>query len=540
MNSRWVLLLLLTLAYVDVAAKDVTSRIDAVTVYPDGATVTRVANVELRSGSNAIRLIGLVSDLDAEQIQLDVADTDVQVGQIRLDTEQHSAAFNQRIEELQLEIDALSGDVLAIEDSSAAAKRRLTFLESIATGYGKEAGGAAKTGSADVTSWRNALDLIQTGSEDASRLIRSNDEKSKQLSRKLSQLNRQMATLNGGALASTIISLTVESPRAMTTSLRLSYFQEDASWHPLYEARLNSDTARLQLKQQANIEQETDESWNNVNITLSTNTPLGDLSAPLLDSEFLNLTKPMPANTRLEMMKMQRSAGAAMDNSSLEEVVVTGSRVSVDVGNFAVNYVVPGRTTIENDSDDAVTVDLARYAFDTQLVTQVVPRESTQAFLAARFQYDQAEPLYGSSMTVFVDGSFVGNSDMPTALPQTEVLLPMGPDRRIEVKAQDLGGGDADKGIIRKRKTETTDFLFEINNRRQASTDIEILDRIPVARNKAIEVTVPDTASPVDNKDIDDEPGLVRWVKTLEANETWRVRHQYVVTYPADYILYRE
>ena len=207
-----------------------------------------------------------------------------------------------------------------------------------------------------------------------------------------------------------------------------------------------------------------------------------------------------------------------MQADQLEETIVTGSKVAVrqsTVGGFAVTYDMPGRSTITNDSEEAVTQDLASFNFDDKLVTKVVPRESEQAFLTARFTYDQKLPLYSSNMTVFVDGVFAGNSMMPTALPQAEVELPMGQDRRIEVNAVALGDTSGDKGIVRKRRTEATDYIFTLTNRRATSSTVEVHDLYPVSRDKAIDVEVPKTATAPTETDIDDEPGLILWRKEL-------------------------
>ena len=230
-------------------------------------------------------------------------------------------------------------------------------------------------------------------------------------------------------------------------------------------------------------------------------------------------------------------AEPAADEAMIEDVMVTAERTGADVGNFAVNYAIPGRTSVLNDSDEAVTLDIAAFNFDTTLVTQVVPRSSTQAFLAARFTHDEPVPLYGSDMRVFVDGVFVGMSFMPTALPRAEVLLPMGQDRRVEVRSESQGGEGGSSGFIGRRRSEVTDFVFEITNRRNRPTYVEVLDRIPVARNRDIDIEVGDDATPPDETDLDDQPGLMRWQKTLAAGEAWRIRHQYTVSYPGDRVL---
>lgn len=532
MLARTIITLISTFSAGSALAIDVPSRIESVTVYADGAMVTRVAEINLSPGNNDIRLVGLVSDIEMEGLQVEVSGNDIRIGQIKLSTEQTREAFDVEIQNLRAKIDELTRDMTAIEDSSNAARLRLQFLNGIAEGYAKEAWLEGTRGTADVASWQAALDLLQSGSEDANKLIRDNELRNFELKKDISVLTRQLNALRGGSLAASIVEFSLSTNTTMQAEVRLHYYQEDASWSPRYEARLDSDSGQLRLLQQAEVIQETDEDWRNVELTLSTSEPQGDLIAPELTSQFLDLQEPRSLEPRMRAMKME-----ADSFSQFEEIVVTGNRVRADVGGFAVSYRVPGRSNITNDSDEPVSIDLAQFEFATTLVTQVVPRESTQAYLAARFVYDESLPLYGSTMTVYVDGAYVGETEMPTALPQAELVLPMGQDRRVEIRALTQGGEKGKQGIINKRKSETTDYLFEIINRRGTTSEVEVFDLYPVARNRAIEVTVPRTATPPDERDIDDQPGLVMWKKTLAAGETWRIQHQYTVTYPARSVL---
>lgn len=105
-------------------AVDVPSRVESVVVYPEGARVTRVATVSLARGNNEIRLVGLVSDIDIEGLQVEVAGNDIRLGQIKLNGEQRRESFDAEIKTLQAKIDALTRDMQAIKDSSDAARLR--------------------------------------------------------------------------------------------------------------------------------------------------------------------------------------------------------------------------------------------------------------------------------------------------------------------------------------------------------------------------------------------------------------------------------
>jgi len=536
MTIRSIAPVFICLSFSTAHAVDLASDIESVTVYPGGASVTRVAAVELSVGTNEIRLTGLVHDIDVNELQVMLSNGNVHMGQVRLAREQQRAAFNAEIEKLRVEIDVLAQRMKEFDDSSNAARLRLKFLEGLAEGYAKEAWNEATRGTANVSSWQAALDLLQSGADDANKLIRDNGVHKAELGKDLSVLNRHLAELRGGSLSTSAIELSLSASSATRTDIRLTYFQPSAGWAPRYEARLDSNSGSLQLSQQADVYQETDENWANVQMVLSTSAPSGELAAPELNSQFLDLAAPRPPE---KLARTQQASAPMAADMMLEQVVVTGNRPAVraNIGNFAVTYDIPGRVSVPNTADDAIVVDLVAQSFNTELLTQVVPRKADQAFLAARLLYDDARPLYSGQMAVYVDGVFAGNTAMPGAQPGETVVLPMGQDRRIDVKVENQGGQGGTSGVIGKRKTEATDYLFEISNRRDAPSYVEVSDLYPVSRNRDIEVEVPRSATPPDERDIEDKPGVVVWRKTLVPGETWRIRHQYTVSYPAKMVL---
>lgn len=516
-------------------ALDATSRIDRVALYPSGATITRVASLELPAGTTTVRLAGLVSGLDPDELRVHASADDVVVGQVQFARAERRDAFNAEVDRLDGEIRDVEARISTIDDAIRSEELEIRFLESLAEGYAKEAWHGGAQGAADVGSWREALALLESASGDAYAEIRRQKASRTEAERDLSVLERELESLRGGARASSVLEVTLRSPRALSTELRLDYFQAGAQWTPQYEVRLDSESARLELIRQAEVAQGTDEAWNGVALSLSTSDPSGRLEPGTVGSEFLDLAEPQTAAVR---QRTQQLAGAPA--ADLEEVTVAGARgARMQIGNFAVTYEIPGRVTVSNDADEAHAFDIDTMTFDVELVTRVVPRHGEEAFLAARFDYDRDVPLHASALRVYVDGAYAGVAEMPTALPQSEITMPMGADRRVEVKVVNRGQERGREGIVSRRNTETTDYLFEITNRRASPTLVEVIDRYPVARNEDIEVDVPRTATEPTETDVDERPGVILWRRELPPNEPWRIEHRYTVSYPSDKALTR-
>jgi uncharacterized protein (TIGR02231 family) len=517
-----------------VADSTLKTKVTAATVYSEGASITREGALALIAGDQVIELPGLPAGLDESAVQVELTDSRVRIGQIKQRLVAQARAQDEEVRNAEDALARAQSALKAIEDEDQGADLTLKFLDGLATGYAKEAWTDSANASGNPDSWQRAIAVLQQGSAQARKTKRDNVAARTDAQRLVQQRQRELNALRGGRPESTVLQVAVNAPAALDTRVRVVYFVEDARWSPIYEARLNSDDGQLELAQRAVVIQETDEPWRNIALSLATGDPLGELEAPTLESEFLGLWAPEPRRAKRSRLAGIAQASGARD-ASIEEVIVTGSRVAApEVSAFAITYPIPGAVDLDNDSDEDQLFDLSRDQFGTTLITQAVPRQSTQAFLAARFTYESDLPLYRSAMKVYVDGVFAGSSVMPDALPGAEVTLPMGQDRRVTVETRNQGGVGGESGLIGKKRREVTDFVYRITNRRDQNTVVEVRDLVPVSRDRAVKVQVARNATTPTEQDVDGAAGLVLWRKILTGGETWELRHGYSVEYPAD------
>ena len=517
-----------------VAAQSVESRIDAVTVYTSGATVTRLAEVALPPGESVLQFAGLSSELDRRRLQVEVLGDGVTLGQVKFNDVQQRDAFDAQVRELQDKIEAIEDRIRALDDSTRSAELQLKFLDGIAQGYAKESWFEGARGNADISSWQSALQVLREGSATAQAAMRDNARSKRDAEQDLSQLQRDMQQLRGKRKVSTDVLVTIASGGAQTAQIKLHYFQRNAAWSPLYVASLNSNSQQLKLQQKAQVRQNTDEDWSGVTLSLTTSQPSGAMQAPDVNSEFLDLRDPMMLRADEYTASGARKVAAAPVMEEVADRAAANDATAVDIGGYSVTYQVSGRVDVANASDEEATFDLAEMRFNTDLVTRIVPRESADAYLVAKFTYTDDLPLYANNMLIYVDQVFVGETWLPTALPEDEIILPMGQDRRVEFTVRNQGGKKGESGFIGRRKQELIANLFEITNRRGDATVVEVFDRYPTAVNEDIEVSIPAAATPPTQKDFDDKPGVVLWRKSLAPAEQWRISHQYELSYPAD------
>ena len=136
------------------------SSVTDVTVYNQGALVTRTAQVSFKAGQQEIELLGFPSDIDIDALRIEAGDQSIRLGQVRTQTNILRDAQSAEVQALEEKIQFKKNEIQAIADASKAAELQLKFLDSLASGYAKDAWLEASTANADTASWQQALNLM--------------------------------------------------------------------------------------------------------------------------------------------------------------------------------------------------------------------------------------------------------------------------------------------------------------------------------------------------------------------------------------------
>ena len=537
--TGWLAVISLSLTTLNVYA-EIQSQVIAATVYEAGVTIQRQARVDIEPGEQTLVLDGIPANSSLHQVAFLNA-PEIKVGQVSIKLVERSDAVSAEVEALEEQIYKQRQKLAGLLDTKQTADLKLQFLAGVAKGYAQQGSLEAARGQADPTTWVKALDVLAEGDARARQERRHSDEEIKRLQQHLDQLERQLARLNGDLKQHATLHISVDRDAKLGANkpnytLLLSYFQNDAHWHAKMEGRLDTESKTLQLAQKAVVVQRTNENWQNIKLTLSTSTPSGELQPPALLSQFVGIKRPeVHRDNRIEEVVV---TGVRKRRSSrdIPELAFSGAPVeelSVDIQNYGVNYTVPGRVNVSNISQDEQIFDLTAHSVAVDLLTQIVPSLSNEAFLIAKFRHQQDEPLYANALSIFVDGTFVGETEIENVLPGMEVELPMGRDRGTSVQVRHQGNDKDVRGIVGRRSHQRSYVIFELGNQRNSAKTVEVLGRLPVPEDDSIKVEVPrDATAPVESN-LDNRPGIVVWRKQLGPKENWRIHHKYVVSLPA-------
>lgn len=518
-----------------VLAADVATdlHIDRVTVYRQGAVVTRTGDVALPAGSNRLVIRGLPAAIDPKTLRVTVDSPSVQLGGVELAKINEGKFVSEPERELRRKIEETTDQRVAVQDEIATAQTQLKLLDSLAA---NPAGSATKP-SVDTANLGALLATMATSANAAHKHVRDANLQLRTLDRELDKLKADLSKIATTSKQSTEVRASLDASAAVTANATVSYTVADAGWDWIYQARLDTGKKRVSLERQGSVRQGSGEDWKNVELTLTTALPAADVATPVVGSLYLDLQVPQPpaemfgvAGKRSLSMQMPAPAPAA---AAMQEIAVTaGRRPTVASTDYVADYKIPSRVVLLADREPRL-YPIGEDAFDADLVARVVPSASHAAHLEAVFKYQEQLPIEAGQLELYRDGAFVGAAEINAFLPGADVRMPFGADERIRVAVRDEQAQSGQRGVISKQTIKETRQRFDITSFHPAPITVEVIDRIPVSRNSDIHVEVLKGATDATVRDVDGKPGVLLWRLEAQPQKTVSVRHYYSVQYPA-------
>lgn len=507
---------------------DAASAVEAVTVYPDGASVTRVIAVDIPAGDNTVVLKDFPLTLDVTSLRVEgEADARLTLGAV--DTRPPRAAPPINLPELDKRLEALKDERVNLEDAISAANARRKFAERFAET--SPAGIGDKGEARPIADWRAAFAAVSEEVAIADAAIREAQRKQRDIDREIARLEQDRATKPPSKLEVRIDLAAAAPTKAM---LRVTYAVRNAHWAPLYDARLDTGAKdrkpALELVRRAEITQSTGEDWSNVALAVSTVRTARGGNAPELDS--LIVQYPQPPRPVAQSTVSDVARPRALMAPAAEPVAkrIDEQQATVEVGGFQVMFRIPGRVSIAaGEGARSLRVSTATIAPD--LAIHAAPVKDPTAFLEASFKQAEDAPLLPGRIAIYRDGVFVGRGQMAAAGKDETVRLGFGADDKVKIERAVVKRNEGSAGlIVTTSKTDERAFKTSVRNGHDFPIKIAIEDQLPVSENDDIQVEMLPSTTPPTATNVHDRRGVLEWAfeaKPAEIRDisfAWRVR----------------
>jgi uncharacterized protein (TIGR02231 family) len=514
------------------------SQIDAVTVYPDGATVTRLIKLDLPAGDSTLLARDFPLTLDPSSLRIEgEGGARLVIGAV--DARPPLPAPPANLPQIDRRIEALRDSRTALDGEIASATARRKFAERFADA--SPAGLGEKGEARPLSEWRAAFAAIAEEVATADNTVRAAQIKQRDIDHEITRLE---AERNATPPKKLEVRIDLNAEAAAPALLRVTYAVRGARWTPAYDARL--DTAgkegkpSLELIRRAEIVQTTGEDWADVALAVSTvRTALGG-SAPDLRPLIVRYPAPAaPPRPVAGMMRDQLASNSAPQDGEARSLDKARSKQAeeqqavLDASGFQVVFRIPGRIAVPA-GQGSKSFRIASAAIAPELMVHAVPALAETAFLQASFKHAEDAPLLPGRVSIYRDGVFVGRSPMALAAKDELVRLGFGADEKVKVARTVVRRIEGTAGLIGSSKTDEREFKTVIRNAHAFAIRVAIEDQLPVSETEDIQVEMLPVSTPPTARDLRDRRGVMEWAFEAKPGETREIKFGWRVRWPKD------
>lgn len=523
------------------ASVEARSKIEAVTIFPSSALVTRTAELELPAGPTTLIFKGLPKGLDPASLRVSgQASSALVIGSVatRLSLAEPAAdnAIEARLKALRSDRDGWQ----VTRDSLEAEKAMmLRFSQAGPEKLGPD------SEPLPIPEWNKAWETVGAGLAKLGDELRSAQARIRELDEAIAANEATRARPAIKAEPGREVTVETETDAPSKVRITLAYHISGASWRPRYEARLDTGGAgqapSLEFFRRAEISQATGEDWDDVALTVSTVRIDQGGAAPNVEPQRIAFREAiaLPSAAMRPMPKASAAPngvpepGVAQAAPPPPPLEATEQSATVNAEAFAASFQIAGRASLPSGVATK-TLPISSRKLTPQLSDKTAPALDQTTYLAARFANEDDAPTLLGAVALYRDGSFLGSGKIDFAQPGDVVELSFGADDRVKVSRAPVRRKENEPVFYGQTKIETREFKTSVENRHDFPLKITVVDAIPFSENTAIVVDQLSATTPPTEKNVGDRRGVMQWTYDYAPQEKREIRLAYKMKWPAD------
>ena len=265
--------------------KELSTKIEEVTVFLNGAQVFETGKISIPAGKTLVRVKDLSPHLEEQSIQVK-AEGEFTILSVNhkmnflseLKRSEKADSLNKAIEKLDLSV---SNDMARLE----VLKEMLNLL-AVNRSMNRENTGVSITQLKEaLTLYETEISKIKLEEIEITNKIDAKNEEQKKLTDELGSINEKQD------LPSSEIEIMVRADKQLEAKFFISYIVGNAGWFPKYDIRVNNIESPLELTYKAEVFQNTGVDWKNVKLRFSNGDPRQSGQIPNLEPWRLNYAR---------------------------------------------------------------------------------------------------------------------------------------------------------------------------------------------------------------------------------------------------------
>lgn len=523
-NTLFLIAILFSLSLDAQDSKRYASKLDAVTVYEQGANFSRLADIAIIPGSQTIVFYGLPINLNPESIQIGSSDK-LEIVSISIG----NTPFEQR--EKPEEYLKIEGELEAIKPKKELLDAEIMALHLEAEFLSKntQLGGNQGFTLADLQEIsafaREQKKKNQLAQQEAQNKLAALIKKESELRNELALLRQPLSQLS----AEVIVKL--NATKASNVKFQLNYsISSNASWYSNYNLYFEDLGKDLKLVHKAQIYQGTGEDWNNVKLSMVTGSPSQNIAMPSLYPRYINFLYRRGQIETKSMAAMKISS----DAQQLSEVIIGSendnsfnAQVSQTNQTTRMEYAPLKRYTLANKSSENIV--LRELSVGAQYEYQASPSLEPAAYLMAKWQDWEKHQLLAGEISIYNQGLFIGKVYSDFKESADSLYVSLGKDPQISINRLRVFNKES-KSFLGGDRIQEYEYTISVSNRKNNALKIRIFDQIPISQNDAIKVK----SELGDDAKLNSKTGIITWDFELAPKAEKEFEFSFEIRYPKD------
>ena len=506
--------------------KRLSSKLDAVTLYAQGAAYSREISTNLQAGDQTLIFEGLPLNLEPSSVQIgsdkSLEFISISTGNTPFDQREKPAQFQQlerQIKEIDLQREDIQAELEALE-------LELEFLNKNTKLGGEQ--GFSLTELQQISTYARDQKLQNKRSQlKKQRVLQDLNDKRKELQTELQKIRQEMSLLSGEIIVK------LNSSRAQNVRFSVHYtVRTNASWSSNYNLYFEGLDKNLRMVHKANVYQGSGEDWENVALKLVTGSPNQNVTMPQIYPKYINFIN------RMYNKSVQQMAERDITSTAGQAAGVTTNRFQSDdmLGNtvFTINsqqtrleFIPERRYSIPNQKTENIVI--REMALKTEYEYQSSPSLDPAAYLMAIVKDWEQHQLLDGELSIYNQGLFIGKSFSQFEATSDSLQLSLGKDPGIVITRDRLFNEES-KSFLGSDRIQKYEYQINLRNTKPQNVKIRVFDQIPVSQNEDIKVK-----SEIENQGkLNLKTGIITWEMDLKPKSESQLKFSFEVRAPKD------
>ena len=513
---------------------ELSTNINEVTVFRDGARITRKGKQKVEPGEHVIVTSDITGYAMNDSFRVKGRGAAV-LKAIDVSKKQFVYQPEEDIEKIVKELKKLQKEKKMISQRLGFYQVRVEQLKGVQDQFSSEVGKWISVGETNTEQLTRMDEISFELLQDLKKKIRDQRMKLEDIQDKIQVTQNNLNRVQGQRKTETRteVRILIDAKKSTNLEIDITYQIAYSGWNPIYDIDIRENTATL--KRIAMVYNNSLETWDDIDLVVST-ASAKPVAAVKPMPYYVNVASVAAASSGIGYIgdvargmaeKEVEEAEYAGYDENLDDLIEVHSTASETISGTVI-YDVPGKVTIMSE-EDPHPITLTEEEFDSKKLYYWNAAAMNEVVAQDEITNGDSVILPGR-VKVYAQGEFIGETSLNMIAPREEFRL--GTRAAYDVKAEKkLVSKDTEKaGITRGKRRRDYEYRLEIKSFAKKAIEMRVVDVIPHSNSEKVEIELGTLSHQYKKFEL----GILEWEITLETNTDVKIEYEYTVSWDKD------